>query len=270
MSSPYRDAASAVVAPDVLICSGLDPSGGAGFLADARVVSLLGGRPVGVVTALTVQNTLGMRSCHEVDRDVFGAQLNALLSDVEVKAIKLGVLGSSDVIREIDAQLSLTRAPVVWDPVAAPTQGDGVFMGTPREYLAMALQQLARHLTLITPNAAELGLLAGAEVTNLAEAAEGARVFSQISKVAVLVKGGHYGTDESVDVLCHAGGVEYIKGPRVGIEDVHGTGCALSSAIATHLAHGLPLIEACRRAKQFVAERIANPVRPGRGAPAVL
>jgi hydroxymethylpyrimidine/phosphomethylpyrimidine kinase len=270
MSSPYRDASPTRPVPDVLICSGLDPSGGAGFLADVRIVSMLGGRPVGVVTAQTVQNTLGMRSSHEVDRDVFGAQLNALLTDVEVKAIKLGVLGGSDVIHELDAQLALTQAPVVWDPVAAPTQGDGAFLGSPREMLAAALQHLGRHLSLITPNTQELGLLVGTEITSLAEAIEGARVFAQVSKVAILVTGGHLGTDESVDVLCHAGGVEYIKGPRIGTEDVHGTGCALSSAIATYLALGMPLVEACRLAKQFVAERIANPVRPGRGAPAIV
>ena len=270
MSSPYRETGLNIPAPDVLICSGLDPSGGAGFLADTHVVRLLGGRPVGAVTALTVQNTLGMRSCHEVDADVFGAQLNALLTDIEVKAIKLGILGSSDVLREIDEQLALTQAPVVWDPVSAPTQGDGVFMGSPREMLGTALQRLGRHLTLITPNSAELGLLAGTEVANLAEAVEGARVFAQVARVAVLVKGGHLGTDESVDVLCYAGGIEYIRGPRLGTAEVHGTGCALSSAIATHLAHGVPLVDACRLAKQFVAERIANPVRPGRGAPAIL
>lgn len=270
MSSPYRDTEPPSSAPDVLICSGLDPSGGAGFLADVRVVSALGGRPVGAVTALTVQNTLGMRSCHEVDADVFGAQLNALLTDVEVKAIKVGILGSAAVLRELDEQFALTQAPVVWDPVVAPTQGDGVFMGSPREMLADALQRLARHLTLITPNAAELGLLIGTEVRNLAEAAAAATLFSEMSKVAVLVKGGHHGTDQSVDVLCHAGGVEYFAGPRIAGEDVHGTGCALSSAIATHLALGAPLVDACRLAKQFVAERIAHPVRPGRGAPAIL
>jgi len=266
----YRDAASSAPPPDVLICSGLDPSGGAGFLADARVVSLLGGRPVGVVTALTVQDTRGMRSCHEVDRDVFGAQLNALLTDVEVKAIKLGLLGSADVVRELDEQLALTQAPLVWDPVASPTQGDGGFHGSRTELLASVLASLGRHLSLITPNAGELGLLTGAAVTDLAQAARAAQQLAQVAKVAVLVKGGHLGTDESVDVLCHVGGVDYLRGPRVETADVHGTGCALSSAIATYLALGTPLVEACRRAKLFVAERIAHPTRPGRGAPAIV
>lgn len=266
MSAPYRDAPGPV-APNVLVCSALDPSGGAGFLADASVIRALGGRPVGVLTALTVQNTRGMRSCHELDSDVVGAELSTLLTDVEVRAAKLGILGSSSVVRELGEHLSLTAAPVVWDPVMAPTQGDVQFG---KELFALALAELGPHLTLITPNAAELGLLANAEVDSLAAAVEGAKVFAQIAKVAVLVKGGHLGSDESVDVLCHAGSVEYLRGPRLSTADVHGTGCALSSAIATHLAHGLPLVEACRAAKQFVAERIAQAVSPGRGAPAVM
>lgn len=265
--SPYRDAPAGGAAPQVLICSGLDPSGGAGFLADARVVHELGGRPVGVITALTVQNTRGMRSCHELDADVVGAQLNTLLTDIEVRAAKLGILGSSDVLRELGEQLALTSAPVVWDPIMAPTQGEVTFG---HELFKIALGILGPHLTLITPNSEELGQLIGTEVRSLAEAVEGAKVFAQLAQVAVLVKGGHLGTDQSVDVLCHAGGVEYFRGPRLEREDVHGTGCALSSAIATYLAHGQPMVEACRAAKQFVAERISQAVTPGRGAPAAM
>src|SRR5688572_23632748 len=111
-------------APDVLICSGLDPSGGAGFLADTRIVHLLGGRPVGVITAQTVQSTTGMRSSHEVEREVFGEQLNALLTDIEVKAVKIGLLGSPGIVEELGQQLSLTAAPLVWDPIAGPTRGE--------------------------------------------------------------------------------------------------------------------------------------------------
>jgi hydroxymethylpyrimidine kinase/phosphomethylpyrimidine kinase len=263
--APYRDDEPS--APNVLICSGLDPSGGAGFLADARVVHMVGGRPVGVITALTVQNTQGMRSCHELDRDVFGAQLNTLLTDVEVRACKLGILGSQQVVQELGEHLDLTSAPVVWDPVMAPTQGDVRFGD---DLFKLALARLGRHLTLITPNTEELARLAGTEINNLAEAVEGAKVFASIAKVAVLVKGGHLGTDQSVDVLCHAGSVEYFKGPRLPRDGVHGTGCALSSAIATHLARGLSIVDACREAKRFVAERIAQPVSPGRGASAVI
>lgn len=267
--SAYRDQLAPDV-PDVLILSGLDPSGGAGFLADARVVHMLGGRPVGAITAMTVQDTRGMRSAHEIDIDVLGAQLNALLTDIEVKAVKIGMLADRDIIDILDEALELTNAPVVWDPIAAPTHGQVSFG---REVLDDALRKLGPHLALITPNAVELGLLAGAEVTTLVEAVEGAKMFARISNVAVLVKGGHIVTteDETVDVLCLATGeVEYLRGPRITTDDVHGTGCALSSAIATYLALGHPLIAACRDAKDFVAKRIANAVRAGRGAPSVL
>ena len=256
-----------MTAPDILICSGLDPSGGAGFLVDARVAHLLGGRPVGVITAQTVQSTTGMRSSHDVEREVFGEQLNALLTDVEVKAVKVGLLGSPGIVEELGQQLALTAAPLVWDPIAGPTRGDARHG---KELLAFALRELGRHLTLITPNVGELALLTGGVVTTLAEATASARALADFAKVAVLLKGGHLGTEHSVDVLCHAGVVEELVAPRIVGEDVHGTGCALSSAIATHLALGAPLVDACRLAKQFVAERIANPVRPGRGAPAIL
>ncbi|MBA3456232.1 MAG: hydroxymethylpyrimidine/phosphomethylpyrimidine kinase [Deltaproteobacteria bacterium] len=253
--------------PDVLICSGLDPSGGAGFLADARIIHLLGGRPVGVITAQTVQSTTGMRSSHEVEREVFGEQLNALLTDIEVKAVKLGLLGSQGIVEELGQQLSLTAAPLVWDPIAGPTRGDG---GGGKELLGFALRELGRHLTLITPNTNELALLTGGSVSTLAEATAAARALADFAKVAVLLKGGHLGTEHSVDVLCHSGGTQEFVGPRFAGEDVHGTGCALSSAIATYLALGVPLADACRRAKDVVAERIMKPVRPGRGAPAIV
>jgi hydroxymethylpyrimidine/phosphomethylpyrimidine kinase len=260
------DRAPSAPLADVLICSAIDPSGGAGFLLDTRVVSDLGGRPVGVVTALTVQDTLGMRSCHALDAEVIGEQLGALLTDVEVRAVKLGILGSAAVIKEIGQALELTSAPVVWDPIGAPTQGAASF----GELFETTLKELGRHLALITPNARELEALAQASIGSLAEAVAAGEALSRSAGAAVLVKGGHLGTDESVDVLCHEGRAEYLRGPRVGEVDVHGTGCALSSAIATYLALGVPMLEACRRAKTYVTARIANPVRPGRGAPAVL
>jgi hydroxymethylpyrimidine kinase/phosphomethylpyrimidine kinase len=268
--SIYRDRETAS-APDVLLVSGLDPSGGAGFLADARVVHMLGGRPVGAITTMTVQNTQGLRSVHEIDIDVLGAQLNALLTDIEVKAVKIGMLADRDIIDVLDEAFELTNAPIVWDPIAAPTRGQVSFG---REVLEQALRTLAPHLALITPNTHELAILTGTEITTLGEAIDAAKVLARLSHAAVLVKGGHVAGDvepEAVDALCSVDGeVEYFRGPRVRGDDVHGTGCALSSAIATYLALGHPLGAACREAKRFVAERIANPARPGQGAPSVL
>jgi hydroxymethylpyrimidine kinase/phosphomethylpyrimidine kinase len=292
----YRDQ-PVVTAPDVLIVSGLDPSGGAGFLADARVVHMLGGRPVGAITAMTVQNTRGLRSAHEIDIDVLGAQLNALLTDIEVKAIKIGMLVERDVMSVLDEAFELTNAPIVWDPIAAPTRGQVAYG---REVLEEGLRVLGPHLSLITPNARELSILSGTEVATLIDAVEAGKALARISKVAVLVKGGHIPTLaaarraeirgamnetpgvpddgatfedalESVDALCTTEGeVEYLRGRRIAGEDVHGTGCALSTAIATHLALGQPLGAACRAAKEFVAKCIGASVRSGQGAPSVL
>src|SRR5262245_17830591 len=142
---PYRDGAATRI-PDVLICAGLDPSGGAGLIADVRIASTLGARPVGVVTALTIQNTQGVRSSHPLDADVVGAQIATLLTDIEVKAVKLGMLGALDIAREISDGLHLTAAPVVWDPIAAPSLGDVTF---DRELFEELLRELGPHLTLI-------------------------------------------------------------------------------------------------------------------------
>jgi hydroxymethylpyrimidine/phosphomethylpyrimidine kinase len=255
-------------APDVLICAGLDPSGGAGLIADVRIVSALGARPVGVVTALTIQDTQGVRSVHPLDPEVVGAQLAALLSDIEVKGVKLGMLGAIDMARQIAGGLHLTAAPVVWDPIGAPSLGGVAF---DRELFDEMLRALAPHLTLITPNVDELAILAKQRIGGLAELVAAARQLAGELGVAVLAKGGHAGGPEAVDVLASGGLVEELRSPRVASgEHVHGTGCALSTAIASHLALGASLVEACRAAKALVGARIASPVRPGRGAAAVV
>lgn len=243
---------------DLLICAGLDPSGGAGLIADVRVASQLGVRPTGVVTALTVQNTSGVVSSEPVAAETVREQLELLLQDVEVRAVKIGMLGSSEVARAIGAALALTGAPVVWDPVAASSLGDVPLI----DELGAAMAALAPHLALVTPNLRELELLAGP-----GDAAAAGRALAARLDCAVLVTGG----ETALDRLCTTHDVVELAGtPIPGGEHVHGTGCALSTAIAAHLARGLELVEACRAAKQFVAERIASPARPGRGAPAVV
>lgn len=264
---PLRPPAAA--RPDVLICAGLDPSGGAGLIADVRVVSELGGRPVGVVTALTVQNTTGVIEAEPVGAALVREQLEFLLSDVEVRAVKIGMIGSSEIARSIAQALALTSAPVVWDPVIRPSRGNVPFIDN---LFGDAVAALMPHVTVVTPNAQELAFLAGAPaIASLAEAAAAGQTLAERLATAVLVKGGHLGGDESVDILCRAGGFEMLHGPRVPDgEQVHGTGCALSSALAAHLARGTALSDACRAAKEYVAAKIAAPVRPGRGAAAIV
>ena len=264
---PFREAEPGG-APDVLICAGLDPSGGAGLIADVRVVTALGCRPVGVVTALTVQNTTAVIDTEAMSAERVREQLEFLLSDVEVRAVKIGMIGSSPIAEGIAGALALTRAPVVWDPITHPSRGDVRFVDS---QFGLAVAALAPHVTVLTPNAGELAFMTGMAIGSLEDAALVGQALAARLGLAVLVKGGHLGGGESVDVLCHAGRVEELRGPRTpGGEHVHGTGCALSSAIAAHLARGLELIDACRAAKDFVAARIAAPVRPGRGAPAIV
>lgn len=265
--SIYRDKRADV--PSVLICSGLDPSGGAGFLADTRVVAALNARPVGVVTSLTVQNTMAVQQLQPVDSELVGAQLAALLGDVEVHAVKIGLIGSVQIAREISFGLDLTAAPVVWDPIAAPSRGRLDFdVGSFGDMLKL----LSPHLTLITPNIHELAFFARRDLHERADAVDVAQTIADDTKIAVLLKGGHIEEDRATDVLVeHAKPPVFLEGPRIaGGEDVHGTGCALSAAIATFLALGADLGDACRRAKDLVAAKIAAPVRPGRGAPAVV
>jgi hydroxymethylpyrimidine kinase/phosphomethylpyrimidine kinase len=268
-SHPFRDRSGP--RPDVLICAGLDPSGGAGLIADVRVVTELGGRPVGVVTALTIQNTTAVIDTEAMGAEQIREQLEFLLSDVEVRAVKIGMIGSSEIAKSISAALALTSAPVVWDPVIHPSRGDVPFVDS---LFSHAITALMPHVTVLTPNAQELAFLTGKKIASLADATAAGTALAAKLSTAVLVKGGHLGAsdpDESIDALCSARGVELLPGRRLpGGEHVHGTGCALSSAIATYLARGAELVDACRSAKTFVASRIGTPAHPGRGAAAIV
>src|SRR5262245_5702057 len=227
---PYRISSLPPDAPGVLIVSGLDPSGGAGFIADIRTAVWLGCRPVGVITALTEQNSFGVVATNPADPDVIAGQLSTLLSDVDVAAVKIGMLGSVAVAQAVSEALALTGAPVVWDPVLAPTRGDvPLYPGD----AGRALDTLSTHLALITPNAREASQMAGMQVVDAATAAAAGRVLAVRGKSAVLVKGGHLDDAEAIDVLVSGNDVQYLAGPRRQLpSSVHGTGCALSTARA--------------------------------------
>lgn len=265
--SPYRNAADPR-APDVLVCSGLDPSGGAGFVADLRVISELGGRPCGVVTALTVQNSTGVVGSHPCDPEVVGHQLAFLLTDIQVKAVKIGMIGTADIGRALANALQLSDARVVWDPVMYPSRGETPLID---DHYADAMHALKPHLTLVTPNKHELFMLTGLPTGTVEMAEVAARELTTRLDCAVLVKGGHFGSDASNDILLQPSGArDELPGVRIERgEHVHGTGCALSSAIAAYLAHGRELADACALAKAYVARLIEHPVQSGRGAASV-
>jgi hydroxymethylpyrimidine/phosphomethylpyrimidine kinase len=252
----------------LLVVAGLDPSGGAGFLADARIAAEWGHRAAGVVTVLTEQDTHGLRRAAPVDAELVGDQLRALLADVEVAAIKIGALGDEAIAHQVAKALELTSAPVIWDPVLRATAGVGaLYAGAPQA----ALSALAPHLALITPNVGEAERLSGISITDLAAAEAAARAISRSGGVNVLVKGGHLEATDPVDVLVCGQRVTRIASERVpGGTAVHGTGCALSTAIASRLAVGDALEDAVRAAKQWLSERLRAPVAPGRGRASII
>ncbi len=257
--------------PSVLIIAGLDPSGGAGLLADVRVCEQHDCRPVGVATALTEQSTAVVRAANPAPPEVVGDQLRTLLTDVEVTAVKIGMLGSEAIADEVARALELTAAPVVWDPVLRATAGRvSLYAGAP----ARAIELLDGHVALFTPNADEAWALTGIRIDTVGDAAAAGLALYQRGMGAVLVKGGHWGGAAlAIDVLVTPDGVDELRAPRMAMDGrggVHGTGCALSTAIACELAAGASLVEACRAAKAYVAALIADAVYPGRGRGAVL
>ncbi len=236
--------------PVALTVAGSDPSGGAGIQADLNTFSALGAYGTAVLTALTAQNTRGVTGVHAVPAEFVGEQLRTLLDDVDVHATKLGMLGTAEVVREVAAVLTERRpGPVICDPVMVATSGDRLISDAAVTAMRTELLPVA---DLITPNVPEAAaLLDAAPATDVAQLPDQARALLQLGPRAVLLKGGHLGGDDSVDVLATADGVWTTARPRVATTATHGTGCTLSSAIAALVARSgggewLPLVEQAR------------------------
>ncbi|KAA1420409.1 bifunctional hydroxymethylpyrimidine kinase/phosphomethylpyrimidine kinase [Mumia zhuanghuii] len=236
--------------PVMLSIAGSDPSGGAGIQADLKTATALGAYGAAVITALTVQNTLGVTGIHAVPPDFVAAQIRSVLDDLDVGAVKIGMLGTADAVVEVAVALGSADVPIVLDPVMVATSGDRLVPPDAVDAIRTMLLPLA---TVVTPNVPEAAVLVGADpakdVDGLAEAAYALR---GIGASAALVKGGHLGGDLSVDVLADADGVRTYEAPRVATANTHGTGCTLSSAIAAGLALGLPLRDAVADAKDYL------------------
>jgi hydroxymethylpyrimidine/phosphomethylpyrimidine kinase len=223
--------------PTVLVLAGLDPSGGAGLLADAEAIRARGARPLCVATALTVQTTRAARSFKAVDAALIAESIRALLEEEDVRAIKIGMVGDASNARVIRALLP-PGMPVVVDPVLAASSGTSLFSGSPRDLL-----ELARG-ALLTPNLAEAEALLGGPAD--------ARTLLARGPSAVLLKGGHL-PGPPTDVLALPGNTESFSAARIPVK-ARGTGCRLASAIAAGLARGMPLREAVIDARRYVRE----------------
>jgi hydroxymethylpyrimidine/phosphomethylpyrimidine kinase len=242
--------------PIALTIAGSDSSGGAGIQADLKTFAALGVYGASVITALTAQNTQGVSAIHQVPADFIAAQIDAVFSDLDVKAVKIGMVSHLAAIEAIVAGLDRWSPEyLVLDPVMVATSGDRLLASD----AINALQtKLIPRAGIITPNLPEAAALLGAPVA-VGEAdieAQGRRLLAMGCK-AVLIKGGHGHGAESIDYLVREDGIVALAAPRVATRNTHGTGCSLSSAIAAGLAKGDDLETAVRHAKEWISAAIA-------------
>ena len=242
--------------PIAVTLAGSDSGGGAGVQADLKTFSALGVYGATVITALTAQNTRGVTAIHDVPAEFVAAQIEAVFSDLEVSAVKIGMVSQRGVIEVIAAGLERWRQrQVVLDPVMIATSGDKLLAPDAIDVLKRVLMPRA---LVVTPNLPEAAALLDAPIadTETAMRIQGERLLA-LGARAVLIKGGHAVGAESVDLLIEPTAFTRLAANRVATANTHGTGCTLSSAIAAGLAKGLDLSAAARAAKDYVSAAIA-------------
>ena len=246
--------------PRVLSIAGSDSGGGAGIQADIKTITMLGGHAMTAITAITAQNTQGVTEVMPVPTATVLAQIDAVVSDIGVDAVKIGMIGSAETAEAVaDALAGLPS--VVFDPVMIATSGATLADGS----TIAAFFGLMRVAALVTPNAPELATLSGLPVASETELENAARALAGRHDVAVLAKGGHLTGDALIDLLVLPDGRLYHwTSDRIETRHSHGTGCTLSSAIATGLAQGKNLQDAIGSARLYV--RAAMTAAPGLGA----
>ncbi|MEA2452226.1 MAG: hydroxymethylpyrimidine/phosphomethylpyrimidine kinase [Actinomycetota bacterium] len=251
--------------PIALTIAGSDSGGGAGIQADLKVFFALGCHGTSAVTALTAQNTVGVTGVHPVPEEFVVEQIDAVASDLGVDAAKTGMLATAAIVHAVAGAVRAQNiSPLVVDPVSISKHGDRLMADDALDAYRTDLFPLA---TVITPNLHEAGAFLDRQVKTLADAETAAHDLARLGPRAVLVKGGHLEDrpDEAVDVLVIDGRLVHISGPRFDTEDTHGTGCALSAAIAARLACGDELQDAVLYAKDFIAGAIEHGLRVGKG-----
>ena len=247
--------------PRILIIAGSDSSGGAGIQADIKTVTMLGGYAASAVTAVTVQNTLGVSAIHRVPADVVVAQMRAVIDDIGVDAVKIGMLGDADLIAAVATVLRDARVPIVLDPVMVAKGGASLLADDAVAALVRYLLPLA---AIVTPNTPELAALTGVEFEDEGDAVLAAQELLGMGARAVLAKGGHLAGGEVADWLVTGNLQTRFASPRIDTRHTHGTGCTLASAIATGLGRGESLVDAVAAARAYVLGAIAH--APGFGA----
>ena len=226
--------------PVILSIAGSDCSGGAGIQADIKTISALGGYAASAITAITVQNTLGVRAVQSISPDMVRGQIEAVMDDLQPVAIKIGMINSP--------------AYVVYDPVMVSTSGRKLMTDEAIEEIKKELLPL---VTLITPNIDEAKVLTGKSIHNIQDMQAAAKMLTDDYQTNILLKGGHLEGDNMCDLLHTSEFIYHIyEEKKIESHNLHGTGCTLSSAIATYLAKGYPMRESIQHAKTYITQAI--------------
>lgn len=245
-----------------LSIAGSDCSGGAGIQADLKTMLVNGVYAMSAVTALTAQNTAGVRAVAEVSPEFLGQQLDAVFEDIYPQAVKVGMVVSAPLIRVIAQRLALYRAKnIVVDPVMAATSGSALMKQDAAAVLCDRLLPLA---SLITPNIPEAEYLAGVVIRGPEDMERAAKRLGDTYRTSVLLKGGH-SVGDPADLLYAGGQYRWFPGRRIDNPNGHGTGCTLSAAIAANLAKGFGLGQAVKRAKEYVSGVLGAMLDLGKG-----
>ncbi|WP_019429433.1 bifunctional hydroxymethylpyrimidine kinase/phosphomethylpyrimidine kinase [Limnohabitans sp. Rim47] len=241
----------------VLTIAGSDSGGGAGIQADLKTFAALGCYGTSAITALTAQNTVGVQGIHAVPAEFLKAQIQSVLDDIGVDAVKIGMLHAPGIVEVVAWAIDHYKLTnVVLDPVMVATSGDRLIAS---ETVQVLVHELFPRVSVITPNLDEAALLLGRDIPNAEALDIAAQDLLGMGARAVLLKGGHLAGDEVVDLLADASGpLQRLASRRIASRNVHGTGCTLSSAIAAHLALGHGLSEAVSLARAFILAAIAQ------------
>lgn len=257
--------------PRVLTIAGSDSSGGAGIQADLKTMTALGCYGMTVITALTAQNTVGVTAIHDIPIDMVKAQIDAVVDDIGVNAVKIGMLSSATIIQTVSQAIEVKALPqIVLDPVMVSATGAQLIADDAKDAL---VEMLFPKVQVITPNLDEASLLLGFQINTMADINRAAYALAGQGANAVLIKGAHLIAKDVLDVLAirqvRTGAIELheLKSPRIQTHNLHGAGCTLSSAIASYLALGLDLPEAVQAARVYVlaAIKAGMSVRTGHG-----
>ena len=246
-----------------LTIAGSDSSGGAGIQADIKTMTMNGVYAMSAITALTAQNTTGVRAIQESTPEFLKQQIDAVFEDIYPNAVKIGMVSSSDLIRVIADRLRYYDAKnVVVDPVMVASAGSSLIR---QEAVLTLISELLPISTLVTPNIPEAQVLSGLTIKTKADMMIAAKYIGDNYHCAVLLKGGHSINDAN-DLLYVNGEMKWFEGKRIDNPNTHGTGCTLSSAIASNLAKGFSLAESVQRAKNYISGALAVMLDLGKGS----